>query len=212
MPKYDGKIWHQCGCTWTNIYTGTAISAFPINTVFSTPSHIGPRLLYSDQQLLVQELKHIRTALSRSNNPDWVFHRLQTKLDYQLSLQYHNINPNAQKDINKTKDIYIVVPYSRGLNESFKNVCGKAGVQVYFKGNYTIKDLLVPPPRTSTTSLKKEVLSTDISVTIWDAQWSTSVRLIGPLGIDTRNILGPPVPFMAMPTPGVIPSNWTVSL
>ena len=29
---------------WTNIYTGTAITAFLINTVLLPPSHIGPRL------------------------------------------------------------------------------------------------------------------------------------------------------------------------
>ena len=69
----------------------------------------------SDQQLLGQELQHIRTALSRCSYPDLVFHRLQTKLDSQLSLQHHNNNPNAHKDIDKTKDIFIVSPYSRGL-------------------------------------------------------------------------------------------------
>ena len=48
-------------------------------------------------------------------------------------------------NINKTKDIFIVVPYSRGRCESFKDVCGKAAVQVNFKCNNTIKDLLVAP-------------------------------------------------------------------
>ena len=40
---------------------------------------------------------------------------------------------------------YIVVPYHRGLSESFKKVCNSHGVQVYFKGGTTIKNLLRPP-------------------------------------------------------------------
>ena len=97
----------------------------------------------SDQQLLGQELQHIRTSCNRCNYPDWVFHRLQTKLDYQLSLQHHNNKPNIHKDINNTKNIFIVVPYLKGLSERFKSICGKAGVQIHFKGNNTIKDLSV---------------------------------------------------------------------
>ena len=99
----------------------------------------------SNQQLLGQEQQHIWIALSGCNYPHWVFHRLQTKLDLQLSLQHHNNNPNMHKDTNKTKDIFIVVPHSKDLSESFKHVCVKAGVQVHFKGNNTIKDLLVAP-------------------------------------------------------------------
>ena len=46
----------------------------------------------SDQELLRQDQQCIRTSLSRCNYPDWVFHRLQTKLDFQLSCQDHNTN------------------------------------------------------------------------------------------------------------------------
>ena len=37
------------------------------------------------------------------------------------------------------------VVISRGLSESFKNTCKKYGIQVYFKGGKTIKNLLVAP-------------------------------------------------------------------
>ena len=40
---------------------------------------------------------------------------------------------------------HIVVPYHRGLSESFKKVCSNHGVQVYFKGGTTIKNLLMAP-------------------------------------------------------------------
>ena len=37
------------------------------------------------------------------------------------------------------------VPYYKGLSESVKNKCSNFGVQVYFKGGTTIKNLLVNP-------------------------------------------------------------------
>ena len=62
-------------------------------------------------------------------------------------------NPNTRKNNNKQKkpgtDInqkpYITVPYQRGLSESFKRTCNNHGVQVYFKGGTTIKNLLMAP-------------------------------------------------------------------
>ena len=62
-------------------------------------------------------------------------------------------NPAQNKDrCNKTNSgtninqkPYTVVPYYRGLSASLKNVCSKHGVQVYFKGGTTIKNLLMAP-------------------------------------------------------------------
>ena len=39
----------------------------------------------------------------------------------------------------------MVVPYSKGIGECFKNICRKYGIQVYFEGGKTIKNLLVSP-------------------------------------------------------------------
>ena len=39
----------------------------------------------------------------------------------------------------------MVVPYFKGVSESLKKICGKHGVQVYFKGGNTIKTLLMAP-------------------------------------------------------------------
>ena len=40
---------------------------------------------------------------------------------------------------------YVVIPYTQGIAESFKNICGKYGIQTYFKGNTTIKQVLMKP-------------------------------------------------------------------
>ena len=37
------------------------------------------------------------------------------------------------------------MPYMKGLSESCKNICSKHGIEIYFKGDNTIKDLLVHP-------------------------------------------------------------------
>ena len=37
----------------------------------------------------------------------------------------------------------MVIPYTKGLLERFKHICGKYGVQVHFKGNTTIKQALM---------------------------------------------------------------------
>ena len=39
----------------------------------------------------------------------------------------------------------MVVPYTKGLSESFKRICGKHGIQTYFRGTTTIKQTLMKP-------------------------------------------------------------------
>ena len=46
---------------------------------------------------------------------------------------------------NRNHNPFLVVTYSKGLSESFRNICGKEGVQVYFKGANTVKEHLVTP-------------------------------------------------------------------
>ena len=40
---------------------------------------------------------------------------------------------------------FVVIPYTQGIAESFKMICCKYGIQTYFKGNTTIKQLLMKP-------------------------------------------------------------------
>ena len=39
----------------------------------------------------------------------------------------------------------VVIPYTQGTDKGFKNICSKYGIQVHFKGNTTIKQLLMKP-------------------------------------------------------------------
>ena len=40
---------------------------------------------------------------------------------------------------------HIVLPYTQGLCESIKKICGRYGIQTHFKGGSAIKSLLVSP-------------------------------------------------------------------
>ena len=53
---------------------------------------------------------------------------------------------DAQPNTNdvKTKG-HIVISYTLGLCKSIKKICGRYGIQTHFKGNSTIKNLLVSP-------------------------------------------------------------------
>ena len=53
-----------------------------------------------------------------------------------------NNSTNNNRDNQKP---YMMVPYYKGHSESLNRACSKHGVQVYFKGGITIKNLLVAP-------------------------------------------------------------------
>ena len=67
-----------------------------------------------------------------------------------INILHDNHNPNASTEESPTTRQkpsigYVVIPYTRGIAESFKNFCGKYGIQLYFKGNTTIKQMLMKP-------------------------------------------------------------------
>ena len=89
-------------------------------SVYNTLSHRAQNVC-SNQQLLKRKNQHIQTALCRCNYPEWVFHTLWAKLEFQLSQnQWHN-NRNLHR-INNRNHNFIVVPYSKGFSESFRSM------------------------------------------------------------------------------------------
>ena len=50
---------------------------------------------------------------------------------------------SATKEV-KTKG-HLVIPYTQGLGESIKKICGRYGIQTYFKDSNTIRNLIVFP-------------------------------------------------------------------
>ena len=63
-------------------------------------------------------------------------------------LEEHNSNTDSTANITTTTKNqigHVVVPYTKGLSERLKNICGKYGIQAYFKGNITITQTLMKP-------------------------------------------------------------------
>ena len=58
----------------------------------------------------------------------------------------------------------MVVPYTKGLSEDFKNIFSKHGIQVHFKVGNTIKNLMMAP-KTRTPSHRKVEHYVGVSVT-----------------------------------------------
>ena len=131
-----------------------------------------------DWQLHGQKQQHIRTALRRCNYPDRIFHRLQTKLDIKLIIHNCTTNSYRHKDKDKkTKNIYMMFPYSKTLSYSLKSVCNKVGFQV----QVALKDK-------DNISPTKKGLYIGTSVTTQDVQWNKLAGEAGPLVKDSRNI------------------------
>ena len=102
------------------------------------------KTICSDPQLLKQEEDHLYKALSTCKYPIWALNRIKMKIRNPTNKKNNNSNPkNSGTDTNQKP--YIIVPYQKGLSESFKNICNNHGVQVYFKGGKTIKNLLMAP-------------------------------------------------------------------
>ena len=74
----------------------------------------------------------------------WVLNRASIKQEKTDRTNQHANNSKNTTDSNNNKP-YIVVPYVKGMSESCKNICRKHGIEMYFKGGNTIKDLLVYP-------------------------------------------------------------------
>ena len=104
--------------------------------------HHRAKTICSNPQLLKQEEDHLHRVLTKCKYPAWALNRVKIK----------SRNPTQKKSSNNKKKTgtdniqkpHIVVPYHRGLSESFK-VCSSHGVQVYFKGGTTIKNFLMAP-------------------------------------------------------------------
>ena len=80
----------------------------------------------------------------------------------------------------------MVVAYSKRLSESLRKACGKHRVQVYFKGDMTIKSLFVAP-KDKDPILKKVESYKDINVTGWSVMRGTLESLQEHLERGSRN-------------------------
>ena len=104
----------------------------------------------SKPELLQKERNHPRKALTKCKYPKWALDKVEKRLNKSTSEIIDGANNQGTtvaqavtREV-KTKG-HIVIPYTQGLCESIKKICGRYGIQTHFKGGSTIKNLLVSP-------------------------------------------------------------------
>ena len=53
----------------------------------------------------------------------------------------------------------VVIPYTKGIAECIKHICGKYGIQVHFKGNTTLKQILMKPKDQDPKDMKNRAIN-----------------------------------------------------
>ena len=107
----------------------------------------------SSPELLVEEMDHLGKVLQNTNNyPNWMIKqggRNNSPAGRLIDLETGN-------EVKKT--VFISAPYFPGLSESFKQLFRYTHVQVCFKGQITIKSMLLHPKDKVNPSLKKDIV------------------------------------------------------
>ena len=85
-------------------------------------------------------------ALTKCKYPKWALNKVEKRLNESTRQATDGDTTGAQPATNEAKNKgHIVIPYTQGLCESIKKICGRYGIQIHFKGGRTIKNLLVSP-------------------------------------------------------------------
>ena len=100
----------------------------------------------SKPELLQQEKDHLRKALTKCKYPKWALDKVEKRLNRSTRQVSDGGTNGAQSANNEVKNKgHIVIPYTQGLCESIKKICGSYGIQTHFKSGRTIKNPLDSP-------------------------------------------------------------------
>ena len=91
-----------------------------------------------------------------------------------LEIRAQTNSVNNRKDTNTSASTtsnnqrpHMVIPYTKGLSESLKNVCSKHRIQLFFRGGTTIRNLPVALKDKDPITKKRVELFIEINVTGW---------------------------------------------
>ena len=102
----------------------------------------------SNPELLQKEKQHLRKALTNCNYHTWALDKVEKKFNRPSRQVNSGGNSSAQSANHGVQSKgHIVIPYTQGLCESIKKICGRYGIQTHFKGGRTIKNLLAGLPQ-----------------------------------------------------------------
>ena len=113
------------------------------------------RTVCTKPELLNQEIQHLMEAPTKCKYPKWTLDKIERRFINQDGSNVgnnqseqsggNNDNNNGDPEGRDTTKGHIVIPYTQGLGESIKNIHKRYGIQTHFKGNRTIKNILVKP-------------------------------------------------------------------
>ena len=100
----------------------------------------------SNPELLQQEKDHLRKALTKCKYPKWALDKVEKRLNKSTRQATDGGTTGAQPATNEVKNKgHIIIPYTQGLCESIKKICGRYGIQTHFKGGRTLRTSWSPP-------------------------------------------------------------------
>ena len=139
-PQHKGLFWLKGPTLWDSHHHLSARFS-----VIQTLSHRAS-IVCSNPELLQKEKQHLRKALTKCNYPKWALDKVEKRLNRSTRQVNDGGNNSAQPANHEVQSKgHIVIPYTQGLCESIKKICGRYGIQTHFKGGKTIKNLLVSP-------------------------------------------------------------------
>ena len=145
-PQEDGSL--STTVYRKPIHTDIYLQWDSSHTVASKYSVVGhsitePKSYVQDLRCYKKKNNIYKKAPTKCKYPAWALNRVKIKTKAPANNQNRRDTTNSGNNNNQKP--YMVVPYYKGLSESLKKICSKHGVQVYFKGVNTIKNLLVAP-------------------------------------------------------------------
>ena len=108
------------------------------------------KTVYNKPEILQKEMEHLRKALTHYRYPKWGLNKVEKRLTKPSSEVNNGADSQgttgAQPTTHEVKTMgHIVIHDTQGLRESIKMICSRYAIQTHFKGNSTIKNLLVFP-------------------------------------------------------------------
>ena len=132
-PEADGKL-----CTGKPINTDHCLqwdSHHHLSAKFSVIHTLFHRAqsVCSNPELLQKEKIHLRNALTQCTYPKWALDKVERRLNKPSSEASDGANNQGTTDTQPaTKEVktkgHIVIPYTQGLCESIKKICGRYGI------------------------------------------------------------------------------------
>ena len=119
----------------TSTYSGTATITSQPNSVLSTPSPIGPPQCAASLSCSNKKRTTSGRLSLNTNIPSGLWTRWRKDINKSTRQATDGGTAGAQPATNEVKNKgYIVIPYTQGLCESIRKICGRYGIQTHLQG------------------------------------------------------------------------------